>query len=60
MGWNPGLRGSYEPTGHVCRKFRFKSTLKRAERDVMECGECGSIRLGKAKGEFLLGDLGVR
>ena len=52
-------KGSYP--GHVCRKFNYKYSLKRAGRDVTECEGCGAIRLRNPKGWApLLGDLGVR
>ena len=40
-------RGSY--SGHVCRKFKYKYTLKRAGKDVTECEYCGGIRLRNPK-----------
>ena len=52
-------KGSYP--GHVCRKFNYKYSLKRAGKDVTACSECGAIKLRKPiKWGNLLGDLGVR
>ena len=54
-----GQRGAYG--GHICRKYDYKYSLKRAGKDVTACSECGAIKLSKPVGwGKLLGDLGVR